>query len=35
VIDKKGVLRKVYTKVSPANHPDEVLEYVKDELNKK
>jgi len=35
VIDKKGVLRKVYTKVSPATHPDEVLEYVKDELNKK
>jgi peroxiredoxin Q/BCP len=35
VIDKKGVLRKVYTKVSPTNHPDEVLEYVKDELNKK
>jgi peroxiredoxin Q/BCP len=35
VIDKKGVLRKVYTKVSPAKHPDEVLEYVKDELNKK
>jgi peroxiredoxin Q/BCP len=35
VIDKKGVLRKVYTKVNPATHPDEVLEYVKDELNKK
>ncbi len=35
VIDKKGVLRKVYTKVNPTTHPDEVLEYVKDELNKK
>jgi thioredoxin-dependent peroxiredoxin len=35
VIDKKGVLRKVYTKVAPATHPDEVLDYVKDELNKK
>jgi peroxiredoxin Q/BCP len=34
VIDKKGVLRKVYTTVSPAKHPDEVLNYVK-ELNKK
>jgi peroxiredoxin Q/BCP len=35
VIDKKGVLRKVYTKVTPATHPDEVLDYVKGELNKK
>jgi peroxiredoxin Q/BCP len=32
VIDKNGVLRKVYTKVSPANHPDEVLNYVKENL---
>ncbi|MFO0846501.1 MAG: peroxiredoxin [Gemmataceae bacterium] len=34
VIDKKGVLRKVYTTVTPAKHPDEVLEYVKDHLAK-
>jgi len=32
VIDKKGVLRKTYTKVTPKGHPDEVLKYVKDEL---
>jgi len=32
VIDKKGVLRKIYTKVTPANHPQEVLDYVKKEL---
>jgi peroxiredoxin Q/BCP len=34
VIDKKGELRKVYTKVAPAKHPDEVLDYIKDELAK-
>jgi peroxiredoxin Q/BCP len=34
VIDKKGTLRKVYTKVSPVNHPDEVLDFVKSELAK-
>jgi peroxiredoxin Q/BCP len=32
VIDKQGVLRKVYDKVTPANHPEEVLKYVKEEL---
>ena len=35
VIDKKGVLRKVYTTVSPDKHPDEVLDYINTELNKK
>jgi peroxiredoxin Q/BCP len=34
VIDKKGTLRKVYTKVGPAKHPDEVLDFVKEELAK-
>ncbi|MFO0881026.1 MAG: peroxiredoxin [Gemmataceae bacterium] len=34
VIDKKGVLRKIYTKVTPAKHPEEVLTYVKDNLTK-
>ena len=34
VIDKKGTLRKVYTKVGPAKHADEVLEYVTSELAK-
>ena len=29
VIDKEGVLRKVYTKVAPAKHPQEVLDFVK------
>jgi len=32
VIDKKGVLRKVYDKVAPAGHPKEVLKYVESEL---
>jgi peroxiredoxin Q/BCP len=35
VIDKKGVLRKVYTEVNATKDPNEVLQYVKDELNKK
>lgn len=34
VIDKQGVLRKVYTKVTPAKHPDEVLQFVKENLAK-
>ena len=34
VIDKKGVVRKVYTTVNPAKHADEVLEYVKTNLKK-
>ena len=32
VIDKKGVVRKIYTKVDTGKHPDEVLEYVKENL---
>jgi len=34
VIDKKGVIRKIYTKVSPSDHPGEVLKFVEDELSK-
>ena len=34
VIDKKGVLRKIYTKVVPGKHPQEVLDFVKDKLAK-
>jgi peroxiredoxin Q/BCP len=32
VIDKKGVVRKIYNKVDTGKHPDEVLEYVKENL---
>ncbi len=32
VIDKKGIVRKIYTKVTPADHPAEVLKYVKENL---
>jgi peroxiredoxin Q/BCP len=35
VIDKKGVLRKAYTSVTPGKHPDEVLDYVKENLTGK
>jgi peroxiredoxin Q/BCP len=34
VIDKQGVIRKVYTKVTPATHPEEVLTFVKENLAK-
>jgi peroxiredoxin Q/BCP len=34
IIDKDGVVRKVYTKVTPKDHPDEVLSYVKEHLAK-
>jgi thioredoxin-dependent peroxiredoxin len=34
VIDKTGTLRKVYTKVGVAKHPDEVLDFVKENLTK-
>jgi peroxiredoxin Q/BCP len=34
VIDKQGVVRKVYTTVNPQNHPEEVLKYVKENLAK-
>lgn len=32
VIDKKGVLRKTFTQVSPATHPNEVLKFVEENL---
>jgi peroxiredoxin Q/BCP len=36
VIDTQGIVRKIYTKVDPATHPDEVLTFVKNNLaNKK
>lgn len=34
VIDKKGVVKKVYTTVKPADHPKEVLTFVKENLAK-
>lgn len=35
VIDKKGVVRKIYPKVDAAKHPDEVLAFVKENLAEK
>ena len=35
VIDKDGKVAKVYDKVTPAKHPDEVLDYIKENLTKK
>jgi len=32
VIDKQGVVKKVYTTVKPAEHAEEVLKYVKENL---
>jgi len=32
IIDKKGVLRKIYTKVNPAKHPQEVYDFIKENL---
>ena len=34
VIDKKGVVRQIYTKVTPNKHPQDVLEYIKENLAK-
>ncbi|HEY1379319.1 MAG TPA: peroxiredoxin [Gemmataceae bacterium] len=34
IIDKHGVIRKVYTKVSPNTHPEEVVNFVKEHLAK-
>jgi peroxiredoxin Q/BCP len=34
VIDKKGNIAKVYTKVAPATHAEEVLTYIEKELSK-
>ena len=33
VIDKKGIVRKIYKKVTPADHPEEVLKYIKENLS--
>src|SRR5262249_50436541 len=35
IIDKKGIVRKVYTTVDPAKHPDEVVNFVKTNLAEK
>jgi len=35
VIDSKGILRKVYTTVTPKEHPEEVLNYIKTNLASK
>ena len=32
VIDKKGIVRQVYPKVNAAKHPQEVLDYIKENL---
>ena len=34
VIDKQGTIRKVYTKVSPNSHPEEVIKFVQENLAK-
>jgi len=34
IIDKQGTIRKVYTKVSPNSHPEEVVTFVKENLAK-
>ena len=35
LIDKEGIIRKVYLKVNTQNHPEEVLAYVKENLTDK
>ena len=30
IIDKDGVIRKIYTKVTPMDHPAEVVQFIKD-----
>jgi peroxiredoxin Q/BCP len=35
VIDKKGIVRKVYPMANAQTHPDEVLKYIKDNLAEK
>jgi peroxiredoxin Q/BCP len=34
IIDKQGVIRKVYTTVTPKSHPEEVVTFVKENLAK-
>jgi thioredoxin-dependent peroxiredoxin len=35
VIDKEGVVRKIYPNVKPGDHPEEVVQFIKTELVKK
>jgi peroxiredoxin Q/BCP len=35
VIDKKGVVRKIYPTVKPAENPEEVLDWIKNNLKEK
>jgi peroxiredoxin Q/BCP len=35
VIDKKGIVRKIYPNANAQTHPDEVLGYVKEKLAEK
>ena len=35
IIDKEGTLRKIYTSVTPVNHPKDVVAFVKKELAEK
>jgi peroxiredoxin Q/BCP len=35
VIDKKGIVRKIYSQVNLRKHPDEVLAFVKENLAKR
>jgi peroxiredoxin Q/BCP len=34
VIDRKGIVRKIYPTAQAAKHPDEVLGYIKENLAK-
>lgn len=34
IIDKEGVVRKIFEKVTPAEHPQEVIDYIKKNLSK-
>jgi peroxiredoxin len=35
VIDKEGVVRKIYPKADAAKHPDELLAWIKENLAEK
>jgi peroxiredoxin Q/BCP len=35
VIDKKGTVVKIYKTVKPAEHPEEVLKYIEENVEKK
>ncbi len=35
VIDKKGIVRKIYPQAKAKTHPEEVLSYIKENLEKK